>query len=376
MIHVVMGPPCAGKSTYVREHARPGDLVVDFDAIAATLGATGPHAADGLVRQAAFAARRAAIDAALADADSESWVIDSAPNAGQMARYEDAGADLVTVDPGMEECLSRCESDGRPEGTEERIREWYEHRKEGRHMRRTKTFGIKSDDIGNAGEFRAYASTFDREPDSYGDVVAKGAFEGTLRRHEESGEQIMFLWGHDTSDPLSNIGTIKAAGEDDTGLWVEGSFDLSGDNERAEYAYKLAKEGRVTRFSFAYDVLDEARVTLDDGTKANELRELEIFEVSLVPIPANPHAGMTDVKALGDDEPEAVAGAFAALVEAFNAAAERLEELGALLGGDEEPDEGDDAGNEEEPPQAANSEDPSGAKSRSLIDRIDIAISI
>lgn len=34
VITVVTGPPCSGKSTYVRTHARPGDIIVDFDAIA------------------------------------------------------------------------------------------------------------------------------------------------------------------------------------------------------------------------------------------------------------------------------------------------------------------------------------------------------
>ena len=38
------------------------------------------------------------------------------------------------------------------------------------------------------GIVEGYASTFDREPDSYGDVVAKGAFEdsGTLARERQA----------------------------------------------------------------------------------------------------------------------------------------------------------------------------------------------
>ena len=38
-------------------------------------------------------------------------------------------------------------------------------------------------------------------------------------------------------------------------------------------------------------------MTLDDGRKANELRKLNIFEVSLVQIPANQNAEVVDVKA-------------------------------------------------------------------------------
>ena len=37
-VRMVCGPPCAGKSTYVREHAMPGDIVIDFDLIAQEYG--------------------------------------------------------------------------------------------------------------------------------------------------------------------------------------------------------------------------------------------------------------------------------------------------------------------------------------------------
>lgn len=38
MLHVICGPPCSGKSTYVREHAEDGDLLVDYDVIAQAFG--------------------------------------------------------------------------------------------------------------------------------------------------------------------------------------------------------------------------------------------------------------------------------------------------------------------------------------------------
>jgi hypothetical protein len=36
VVHLVAGPPCAGKSTHVRQHARPGDLILDQDDIGHT----------------------------------------------------------------------------------------------------------------------------------------------------------------------------------------------------------------------------------------------------------------------------------------------------------------------------------------------------
>lgn len=142
--------------------------------------------------------------------------------------------------------------------------------------------------------FLAYAATFHREPDSYGDVIAPGAFTDTLKAWKESGYTIPLLFGHRMDDPLLNIGSIPEAAEDETGLLVKGVFDMT--NERGAYAYKLVKEKRLVKLSFAYDVLDAGIIELEDGTQANELRKLDIFEVSLVPVPANQHAQVLEVK--------------------------------------------------------------------------------
>ena len=141
----------------------------------------------------------------------------------------------------------------------------------------------------------AYASTFHKDPDSYGDIVAPGAFTNTLEKWRNSGNPIPLLFGHNMEDPMYNIGYITEAEEDEIGLKVHGIFDTT--TERGAYTAKLAREGRLTKLSFAYDVMDAAEVTLEDGTKANELRELELYEVSLVTVPANMHAEVIEAKA-------------------------------------------------------------------------------
>lgn len=156
-------------------------------------------------------------------------------------------------------------------------------------------FALKEQDEGApGGSITAYASTFDREPDSYGDVVAPGAFADSIKAWEESGNPIPLLFGHRTDDPTMNIGAVTKAIEDERGLLIEADFDP--DSETAQYCRKLVMEGRLCKLSFAFEVLDEGTVKLDDGTKANELRKLNIFEVSLVPIPANRHATVESVK--------------------------------------------------------------------------------
>lgn len=149
-------------------------------------------------------------------------------------------------------------------------------------------------EVAEGGKVCGYASTFDREPDSWGDVVAKGAFAKTLERWEEVGKPIPLLYGHNTSDPAFNIGKVTLAREDERGLYVEAEFDAEG--EKAQQVRHLVKEGRLYQFSFAYEVRDAGTVTLENNAKAYELRELDLFEVSLVQIPANQHAEVTDVK--------------------------------------------------------------------------------
>lgn len=153
-------------------------------------------------------------------------------------------------------------------------------------------FSVKaagSDDGLEDGQFEGYASVFGNT-DSYGDIVVKGAFDRTLKSWGEKGDPIPLLWGHDLNDPFSNIGTIDSAEEDDRGLKVRGTFDL--DNPKAAQVYKLAKGRRTTGMSFAYAVNDSEQT--DDG---NLLKDLDLFEASIVPIGANPEAGVLAVKA-------------------------------------------------------------------------------
>ena len=157
-------------------------------------------------------------------------------------------------------------------------------------MTQYKSFDVKVMEDG--GVITGYASTWTREPDSYGDVVAKGAFAESLEKWAQRGGRIPFLFGHRTDDPQYNLGWAEAE-EDDYGLKFNAYLDA--ESEQAQYVRKLYKEGRITQFSFAYNVLDQAPVDID-GIQANELRKLDIFEISAVQIPANQHAEVIDVK--------------------------------------------------------------------------------
>ena len=154
---------------------------------------------------------------------------------------------------------------------------------------KTKTFDVKADN----GTITGYASTWTREPDSYGDIVAKGAFAESIENIKAAGKVLPLLYNHDNEELKNFIGTITSLEEDDHGLKFEATFDATPEAQRAR---ELAMDGRLAKFSFAYDVLDKAEVTLEDGRTANELRKLNIHEVSLVLYPANPDTSVVSVK--------------------------------------------------------------------------------
>ena len=290
MIRIISGPPCAGKSTYVKENAKDGDLRIDYDLIAQALGAVNSHAAEGLIKQAAFDAREGAIKTAVSNPDADSWIIHTSPSKEHLKMYEEVGAEVVELDPGKEICLERALSDNRPQQTLDGIEKWYSGKKGVIMEFKKKTYEVKSDN----GVITGYASTWTREPDSYGDVVAKGAFSECIAQIKAEGKVLPLLFNHDANNLNAYIGTVYDLEEDEHGLLFTAEFD---DTPEAQKARKLAVSGRVVKFSFAYDILDQAEVTLEDGRKANELRKLNIHEVSLVLYPANPDTSVIEVKA-------------------------------------------------------------------------------
>lgn len=144
------------------------------------------------------------------------------------------------------------------------------------------------------GQFTAYASVFGNR-DSYGDVVMPGAFAKDIARWEKSGNPIPLLFGHNMSDPDYNIGHVVSAEEDAVGLKITGELDLS--NPKGLQVYKLLKGRRINQMSFAYDVLEGGPAT-HDGDDVWELRELKVYEVSVVTIGANQETEILAVKQL------------------------------------------------------------------------------
>lgn len=137
LLHVVIGPPAAGKSTFVKRRSKPGDIVIDFDLIANALSgqASDNHAHEQMTKTVAKAARKAALDKALAKGATV-WMIHSSPSASTLAEYEARpNTEVHVVDPGKSVVMSRCKAE-RPSTMVKVAAAWYdEHAKQAKPAR-------------------------------------------------------------------------------------------------------------------------------------------------------------------------------------------------------------------------------------------------
>lgn len=139
-----------------------------------------------------------------------------------------------------------------------------------------------------SGVFEGYGSVFGNI-DSYGEKVAPGAFSPSLVRWKREGSMPLMLWQHDSYQP---IGVWEDMAEDGKGLYVKGRL-LTQVTKGAE-ALALLKAGAVRGLSIGFRTLDSER---DDATGVVTLKEIDLFEVSIVSFPANRRARVDQVKA-------------------------------------------------------------------------------
>ncbi len=149
-------------------------------------------------------------------------------------------------------------------------------------------FEIKAEDDGDM-TVSGYASIFGNR-DRVGDVVVAGAFTKSLA----SGRKVKMLWQHDSSQV---IGVWDEMIEDDKGLFIQGRF---ANTEKGKEIRELAMMGAIDSFSIGYRTLDYEYSNSGDRL----LKEVDLFEVSLVTFPANELATITAVKTEFDEERE------------------------------------------------------------------------
>jgi len=139
------------------------------------------------------------------------------------------------------------------------------------------------------GIVKGYGSYFGNK-DSDGDVIAKGAYQKTIK---ENGERVRYLWQHKMDKP---IGKIKEMYEDDKGLMFVAEIPKT---TLGNDALELMKAGIVTENSVGILPIQKQ---MKDGFR--EITEVKLYEISAVTLAANDQAKILDVKGKVDIENE------------------------------------------------------------------------
>lgn len=128
-----------------------------------------------------------------------------------------------------------------------------------------------------------YASIFGNI-DSHKDIVMSGAFKKTIN---ENGNRIKLLWQHNINEP---IGKPVKISEDGKGLYFEAKISNTtiGNN-----ALELVKDGVLNEMSIGYDPIKDE---WDSKRNVRLLREIKLYEISVVTFASNENAQISGVK--------------------------------------------------------------------------------
>lgn len=137
--------------------------------------------------------------------------------------------------------------------------------------------------------FEGYASTFGNA-DYYDDVMVKGAFASSLVKRMPK-----LLWQHRMDEP---VGIYESAMEDDHGLFVKGKMPKA-DTFVTGRVMPQMKVGSVADMSIGFSIADyDKDIEIKDGIRF--ISKVELWESSLVTIPANDQANVLAIKSAID----------------------------------------------------------------------------
>lgn len=130
-----------------------------------------------------------------------------------------------------------------------------------------------------------YAATYDR--DRVDDIIVPGAFRKSLA---EDGLPLL-LFNHKMDDVP--VGAVVECEERAKGLWFKGELPKDDEFVRGRLVPQLRRRA-LKSMSIGYKATDTERCK---KTGARLLRQIKLYEISIVNIPANPAASVSLTKA-------------------------------------------------------------------------------
>lgn len=152
--------------------------------------------------------------------------------------------------------------------------------------REYKSFKFELESADESGEFSGYAAVFGNK-DSGSDIIEKGAFSKTIR---EDFDRIKILSQH--TDCELPIGKPLELREDDKGLFIRGKIS---DTAKGRDIQTLMKDGVLNELSIGYGAVE---FDYDSEQGVRRLKEIKLWEVSIVTWAMNDQAKIDEVKSL------------------------------------------------------------------------------
>lgn len=164
-----------------------------------------------------------------------------------------------------------------------------------------RTLEIKSMNETDNGEMfiEGYGAYFGNV-DGCDDIIEKGAFTKTL---SENKGRIAFCWQHEIDEPIGKIESIE---EDGLGLKLRVRISDSENDIKTKI-----REGILKEMSVGFQTMI---ATYDENTDVRTIKEVKLWEVSLVTIAANELAVITNIKSI-EEKKELIENAIDRIIE-------------------------------------------------------------
>lgn len=138
-----------------------------------------------------------------------------------------------------------------------------------------------------------HVSTFenDARADTYGDIVAPGAFLEAIARHAAGERRVRYLYQHDWGRVVGRPEVLK---EDDKGLWAE---SYNSKTPLGDEVLTLTQDQALDSFSIGFYIREYKIEERPDKTWIRKLTKIDLWEYSVVTFPANIYARIDEVRA-------------------------------------------------------------------------------